>query len=194
MGTRSATGHDAILALRQANWAGPVKSRRHVVERVYPFGTSVSSGDADGEEGKKGDDALEVFLNGTVEYGLKNGRDVTIEWAAKAVFVEVSVDGGEDKASGLRFKFYQVYLVSWSSLSVFLLAYWEVVWFWGRDLHKRRVRGEEARRGRFIQGEGTRTSWAGRRHWVAEVFHEDHVGTILSSFNSQCLRSWEERY
>lgn len=94
MGSKEAKGYDEILALRKANWAGPVKTRNHVIDQIYPFGTGAKDG-------------LDVFLNGSVDYGLKNGKTVALEWAAKAVFVQ-------DPAAkhGIKFSFYHVYLVS----------------------------------------------------------------------------------
>lgn len=44
------------------------------------------------------------MLHGNVDYVLKNGKSVTVDWAAHAQFVDV---GGE-----LKMKFYQVYLDS----------------------------------------------------------------------------------
>ncbi|KIV88427.1 hypothetical protein PV10_08112 [Exophiala mesophila] len=94
MGTKKAQGSDEILALRKANWAGPVKTRNHIIHQIYPFGTGPKDG-------------LDVFLNGIVEYGLHNGKTVTLEWSAKAVFVEDST-----AAHGIKFSFYHVYLDS----------------------------------------------------------------------------------
>lgn len=90
MGTKRGQGHDEILALRKANWAGPIASRRHVLHKIFPFA------------------ADEVMLYGAVTYGLKNGNEVTVDWAARAVFEDV-----DTAAEGsLRMKFYQVYLDS----------------------------------------------------------------------------------
>jgi hypothetical protein len=45
------------------------------------------------------------MLYGEVEYGLKNGKEVTVEWAGRAVLVE-----DKDEKGTWRMKFYQVYL------------------------------------------------------------------------------------
>lgn len=45
------------------------------------------------------------MLCGEVEYGLKNGKEVTVEWAGRAVLVEDPHEKGR-----WRMKFYQVYL------------------------------------------------------------------------------------
>jgi len=37
MGTRAAKGYDDILTLRKAIWAGPIVSRKHVLEKIFPF-------------------------------------------------------------------------------------------------------------------------------------------------------------
>lgn len=44
------------------------------------------------------------MLHGSVDYVLKNGKSVTVDWAAHAQFVEQGQD--------LKMKFYQVYLDS----------------------------------------------------------------------------------
>ena len=90
MGSKSTSGHEAILDLRKGLWSGPIQRRKHTLEKIFPFGT--------------GDDAREVMLYGSVEYELKNGKELTVQWAARAVLAEYE--------GGLRFKFYQVYLVS----------------------------------------------------------------------------------
>ena len=46
-----------------------------------------------------------MMLYGKVEYGLKNGKEVTVEWAGRAVLVE-----DEEKNGTWRMGFYQVYL------------------------------------------------------------------------------------
>jgi hypothetical protein len=66
-----------------------VASRKHTLQKVYPFGS--------------GSD--EVMLYGSVALELKNGGSADIEWAGRAE-LEKSADGK------YRLKFYQVYLVS----------------------------------------------------------------------------------
>ncbi|KPI41928.1 uncharacterized protein AB675_5311 [Cyphellophora attinorum] len=88
MGLKKAQGYDEILELRKGLWSGPVKTRKHTLKQIFPFG-----------EGSK-----EVMLHGSVDYGLKNGKDVNVEWAGRAVLVE---DGGK-----LKMREYQVYLDS----------------------------------------------------------------------------------
>ena len=69
-------------------WGTAVKSRRHTVYKVFPFG--------------KG--AEEVTLIGKVEYGLNNGKEISVDWAGHAKLV---VEGEK-----VRMKWYQIYLVS----------------------------------------------------------------------------------
>ena len=88
MGIKEAKGYDQILELRKGLWSGPVKTRKHTLKKIFPFG----------------DDATELMLYGIVDYGLKNGKDVNVNWSARAEMVE---DGGQ-----LKMKFYQVYLDS----------------------------------------------------------------------------------
>ncbi|KIW99714.1 uncharacterized protein Z518_11127 [Rhinocladiella mackenziei CBS 650.93] len=88
MGLKRATGYNDILTIRHGLWSGPVKTRKHTLVKIFPFGK----------------DSNEVMLYGSVDYGLKNGKDVTVEWAGRAVLVEYQGD--------LRMSFYQVYLVS----------------------------------------------------------------------------------
>lgn len=88
MGIKEATGYDDILALRKGLWSGPVKTRLHHLEKIFPFGNNSD----------------EVMLYGYVEYGLKNEKDITVNWAARALMTE---EGGK-----LKMKHYQVYLVS----------------------------------------------------------------------------------
>lgn len=62
--------------------------RKHTALKVFPFGP----------------DANEVMLYGTVQYGLKDGREATVDWAARAHLVK--------KDGAVMMDFYQVYLVS----------------------------------------------------------------------------------
>ena len=48
------------------------------------------------------------MLYGTVEYGLKDGREATVDWAARAHLVKES--------GAVMMDFYQVYLVSRADL------------------------------------------------------------------------------
>ena len=50
-----------------------------------------------------GQNSNELMLYGTVGYGLKNGKNAEIDWAARAHLVEI---GGS-----MKMDFYQVYLV-----------------------------------------------------------------------------------
>ncbi|RVX75875.1 hypothetical protein B0A52_00232 [Exophiala mesophila] len=87
-GTKKAIGYDQILDLRKSLWSGPVKTRKHTIKQIVPFG----------------DDGEQVMLHGSVDYGLKNGKDVNVDWAARAVLAE---EGGD-----LKMKEYQVYIDS----------------------------------------------------------------------------------
>ncbi|KIX95133.1 uncharacterized protein Z520_09049 [Fonsecaea multimorphosa CBS 102226] len=91
MGSKSVKGYDQVLELRKGLWNGPIHSRKHHLHKIFPFG--------------EGDAGLECMLYGSVDYGLKNGKQLTLEWAARAVLAEY--EGKE-----LRFKHYQVYLDS----------------------------------------------------------------------------------
>lgn len=88
MGTKTVHGYDEILSLRKGLWSGPVVSRLHTLERIYAFG----------------EDGLDVMVYGNVKYGLKNGKEVVVDWAGRAELVE-----GKE---GVKMKFYQVYLDS----------------------------------------------------------------------------------
>jgi hypothetical protein len=90
MGAKKTQGYKGILELRHGLWTGPVKTRKHTLHKIFPFGAGSN----------------ELMLYGDVGYGLKNGKEVTCEWAARAVMAEYE--------GGLRFKLYQVYVVSFS--------------------------------------------------------------------------------
>ena len=92
MGSKKVQGHDAILELRKGLWTGPVQKRKHHLKKIFPFG----------------DNSNEMMVYGTVDYGLKNGKDVSVDWAGRALFSE---EGGK-----LKMATYQVYLVSQSSV------------------------------------------------------------------------------
>ena len=64
-----------------------VNRRRHNAIKIFPFGS--------------GSD--EAMLYGTVEYGLKDGREASVDWAARAHLVKES--------GSVKMDFYQVYLV-----------------------------------------------------------------------------------
>lgn len=72
--------------MRHAIWAN-VSSRVHVVSKVFP---STSA-----------EDKHELMLFGTVDYGLKNGKELRTEWAGRMVFDEKDTE---------KMRFYQVYL------------------------------------------------------------------------------------
>jgi hypothetical protein len=57
-----------------------------------------------------GEKTTEFMLYGKVQYGFKDGRETSVDWAARA---EMTNDGGRWK-----FRFYQVYLVSGRSEQV----------------------------------------------------------------------------
>lgn len=69
--------------MREAIWAA-VATRHHAVGKVYPGGP-----------------AGELMLFGTVDYGLKNGKQLQTDWAGRMVF---------DPQNTEKMKFYQVYL------------------------------------------------------------------------------------
>ncbi|VVT58929.1 uncharacterized protein SAPINGB_P006455 [Magnusiomyces paraingens] len=82
----TAQGSEAITETRQKMWANVV-SRCHVVEQVYPYSAS------------------EVFLKGTVRYGLKDGSFASVDWSSNMVFDEDALSNGK-----ALLKYYQVYL------------------------------------------------------------------------------------
>ncbi len=94
------------MELRKGLWSGPIQQRKHTLEKIFPFGS--------------GEDAREVMLYGSVEYGLKNGKELTVQWAARAVLAEYE--------GGLRFERYQVYLVSDPALSAWETESEEGLW------------------------------------------------------------------
>ena len=88
MGTRTAKGYKDILEIRKGLWSGPVKTRKHTLNKIFPFG----------------DNSNEVMLYGSVKYGLKNGKELTVDWAGRALMRHTK--------SGVKMGFYQVYLDS----------------------------------------------------------------------------------
>ena len=76
--------------MRKGMWE-VVTSRKHTVYKMFPYGP----------------DAKEVMLYGKVQYGFKDGREVGVDWAARAELVKDSQGPG-----GWKFQYYQVYLVS----------------------------------------------------------------------------------
>ena len=98
MGSKTVTGFDQILEYRKNMWVH-VKSRKHTLAKMFPFGVNAT----DDGKGK----VEEVMLYGSVEYGLKNGKELHLDWAARAELV-----GSKDGAEGWKMRRYQVYLVS----------------------------------------------------------------------------------
>ncbi|CZT16843.1 uncharacterized protein RCC_02678 [Ramularia collo-cygni] len=87
MGLNEVSGREAIIKLRHAMWE-KVAKRSHNPTKIFSFGANSN----------------DVMLYGTVGYELKDGKSTTVDWAARAHFVE---DGGS-----LKMDFYQVYLDS----------------------------------------------------------------------------------
>jgi hypothetical protein len=69
-----------------------IKSREHTVHKVFPFGSA----------------SREFMLYGTVKFSFKNGQQGEVDWAARAVL--------SDENGAWRMSFYQVYLVSDTSI------------------------------------------------------------------------------
>lgn len=86
MGATHKTGWAEIGELRQGMWAH-VATRHHVVSQVFAHSPA------------------DVFLEGTVEYGLKNGRRVTVEWASHMRFEKKGFEDG-----WRQLEWYQVYI------------------------------------------------------------------------------------
>jgi len=92
MAAKKVQGYAEILEFRKGLWSGPVVSRLHTVEKIFPFG----------------DNSNEVMLYGTVKYGLKNGKTVVVDWSGRALLVKAAGPAGTKKA--MRMSFYQVYM------------------------------------------------------------------------------------
>lgn len=86
MGLNEVSGREAIIKMRHGMWE-KVAKRDHKPAQIYSFGSGSN----------------DVMLYGTVGYTLKDGKGTTVDWAAKAHFVE--------EAGSLLMDFYQVYLV-----------------------------------------------------------------------------------
>ena len=89
MGSKGVKGYKGILELRKGLWSGPVKTRKHTLNKIFPFG----------------DNSNEVMLYGSVKYVLKNGKDLQVEWAGRALMARKD-------PKRLQMGFYQVFLVS----------------------------------------------------------------------------------
>ncbi|KAG9647450.1 hypothetical protein KCU64_g10148, partial [Aureobasidium melanogenum] len=85
MASKKVQGREEILSLRKGMWE-KVNRRKHTALKVFPFGPNSN----------------EVMLYGTVEYGLKDGREATVDWAARAHLVKQN--------GAVMMDFYQVYL------------------------------------------------------------------------------------
>lgn len=72
--------------MRHGMWE-KVAKRSHKPAKIFTFGNGSN----------------DVMLYGTVGYELKDGKSTTVDWSARAHFVE---EGGS-----LKMDFYQVYLV-----------------------------------------------------------------------------------
>ncbi|GME31766.1 uncharacterized protein K452DRAFT_254041 [Neofusicoccum parvum] len=80
-----AKGHDAILAMRKAQWER-IQSMVHKPVKVFPAGNN----------------ANECMLRGNVEFALRDGRVSSLDWAANAHLVK------ED--GRVKMEYYQVFL------------------------------------------------------------------------------------
>lgn len=83
--------------MRKGMWE-KVSKRHHVPTKIFPFGAH----------------ADEVMIYGTVDYTLKAGGQVSVDWAARA---RMAKEDGE-----LKMDFYQVYLVSLRRKAVLMIA------------------------------------------------------------------------
>ncbi|KAB2571806.1 putative fungal specific transcription protein [Lasiodiplodia theobromae] len=86
MASKTVKGRAEIIGLRNAMWE-KVSSRQHAPLKIFPAGA-------------KGAD--EVMLYGTVAYTFKDGRQGSVDWAARANLVK------ED--GRVKMRYYQVYL------------------------------------------------------------------------------------
>jgi len=87
MGSNETNGREGIIAMRHKMWE-KVAKRSHAPSKIFSFGANSN----------------DVMLYGTVGYELKDGKSTTVDWSARAHFVE---EGG-----ALKMDFYQVYLDS----------------------------------------------------------------------------------
>ncbi|KAF1353892.1 hypothetical protein BDV97DRAFT_291349 [Delphinella strobiligena] len=102
MASKKAKGTDEILAVRKGMWE-KVASRKHQPLKIFPFGSTSD----------------EVMLYGNVNYVLKDGKQASVPWAARAHLVK---EGG-----AVKMDFYQVYLVSHISSIVIQKASEDIV-------------------------------------------------------------------
>ncbi|KAI1188677.1 hypothetical protein F5B17DRAFT_394334 [Nemania serpens] len=108
VGHQRARGVEEIRRLREGMW-DQVRSRRHRLGKVFPaaFESPERKPEDEGEgEGEGRRRRFEYMLHGSVELELKSGERLVREWAGRAV---LTVTDGEE--GGLRYGFYQVYLV-----------------------------------------------------------------------------------
>lgn len=86
MGSSKFEGTAKIVEMRQGMWT-KILTRHHVVKKVFEHSET------------------DLFLEGTVEYGLVNGKSLTVEWASHMLF-----DKAKFRAGTLLLEFYQVYI------------------------------------------------------------------------------------
>ncbi|EME89055.1 uncharacterized protein MYCFIDRAFT_185494 [Pseudocercospora fijiensis CIRAD86] len=85
MGPNKTQGRDNIIKMREGMWV-KVAKRSHQPKQLYPFGSGSN----------------DIMLFGTVDYTLREGGSTSLDWAARARFVE--------HQGGLKLDHYQVYL------------------------------------------------------------------------------------
>jgi len=84
LASNKGVGREAILQIRKGMWTA-VSARLHYPIKIFPFGSG----------------SKEVMIYGTLDYTLKDGRKVEVEWAAKVELVQ--------EAGKWKMEFYQVY-------------------------------------------------------------------------------------
>ncbi len=99
MGSTEANNHAEIGSLRQKMWS-KIEKRHHVVHKVFFLSNPVTD---ELPENKK----TNIYLEGTVEYALFDGKSTTIEWAGRMQF------NGEQMGND-KIELYKVYIDSTS--------------------------------------------------------------------------------
>ncbi|KKY16810.1 putative fungal specific transcription [Phaeomoniella chlamydospora] len=85
MASSSVKGKDEIITLRKGMWAH-IGARKHTVPQIFPFGN----------------DAEEAMLQGSVDFTLINGKELSLPWGGYAKLVKA--DGS------VKMSTYQVYI------------------------------------------------------------------------------------
>ncbi|KAI9658893.1 MAG: hypothetical protein M1821_001853 [Bathelium mastoideum] len=85
MASKKVQGTSEIIEMRKGMWE-KIASRKHAPRRIYPFGPG----------------AHEVMLYGGVDFVMKDGKQASVDWAARAHLVKAE--------QAVKMDFYQVFL------------------------------------------------------------------------------------